>query len=357
MPEDLYLKDFAPRPTLVSPEHHVPRPRFPLIEAHTHLGRKFGEVEPAVPVDELLATMDTLDVRAVVDADGGWGEEVLAHRLDYYKAAAPERFVCLGGVPWEGWADHPHDFGEWAAARVEAQVRRGAQGLKVWKVLGLTLRDPAGRLVPVDDMRLDPIWARAGELGVPILIHVGDPVAFFQPLDRFNERYEELQHNPDWHFYGPEFPPFERVIEGLANVVARHPGTVFIGAHVGCYAENLGWVGALMDRASNFFADISARIAELGRQPYTARRFFLEHADRILFGTDMIPSPATYAVHFRFLETWDEHFAYHADETQPPGQGRWRIYGLGLPDEVLEKVYFSNAARLFGVRTAGPSPA
>ncbi len=349
MAEDLYLKEFLPRPALVVEEHHVSQARFPLVEAHTHLGVRFGVLEPALPVEELLAAMDELSVHAVVDADGGWGEDILAQRLDYFKAAAPERFVCLGGVDWNAWADHPRDFGEWAAGRVEAQVRRGAQGLKVWKGLGLWLKDPEGRLVAVDDPRLDPIWARAGELGVPILIHVADPVAFFQPLDRFNERYEELQHNPDWHFYGPEFPSFETVMEGLANVVTRHPQTVFVSAHVGCYAENLGWVSALMDRAPNFYTDISARLAELGRQPYTARSFFLKHADRILFGTDGIPSPEGYAPYFRFLETWDEHFSYNGREDHAPGQGRWRIYGIGLPDEVLRKVYAENAARVFGI--------
>lgn len=349
MAEELHLRDYLPRPALVVPQHHVERPRFPVIEAHTHLGISFGRAEPGRPVDELLATMDALNIRAVVDADGGWGEDVLAQHMEYYKPAAPGRFVFLGGVPWEGWAEHPADFGEWAAERLAAQVRCGAQGIKVWKMLGLRLRDPEGALVPVDDPRLDPIWARAGELGAPVLIHVADPVAFFSPLDRYNERYEELQYNSDWHFYGPEFPPFEAIMESLANVVARHPRTIFIGAHVGCYAENLVWVSALMERCPNFNADIAARIAELGRQPYSAREFFLRHADRILFGTDMIPSPAEYRVHFRFLETRDEYMPYQAGEDHAPGQGRWRIYGLGLPDEVLRKVYAENAARLFNI--------
>ncbi len=350
MAEDLYLKDYIPQSCLVVPRHEVPRPRFPVIDVHTHLGKHFGELEPGIAVEELLATMDALDVRAVVELDGGWGEEILQQRLDHFKAAAPERFVCFGGVAWGEWPNHPRDFGAWAADRFEAQVRRGVQGLKVWKMLGLGLRDPAGRPVAVDDPRLDPIWARAGELGAPVLIHVADPVAFFTPLDRFNERYEELQSNPDWHFYGPEFPPFEAIVEGLARVVERHPRTTFISAHVGCYPENLAWVGALMDRCPNFYADIAARIAELGRQPYTARRFFLQYADRILFGTDSIPSPAGYQVHFRFLETWDEYMAYGPDEDRIPGQGRWRIYGLGLPDDVLQKVYAGNAARLLGIK-------
>ncbi|MCL6430254.1 MAG: amidohydrolase family protein [Anaerolineae bacterium] len=353
MTEEMLLRDFQPRPALVVPAHQVPRPRFPAIDAHSHLGKTFGVVEPAMPPAELIARMDAVNVSAVVDLDGGWGEEILHQRLDSFKAAAPERFACFGGVAWERWAEHPQDFGEWAADRLEAQVRRGAQGLKVWKNLGLKVRDAQARLVPVDDPRLDPLWARAGELGVPVLIHIADPVAFFWPLDGRNERYEELRAFPDWHFYGPEYPPFEALVEGMANVVRRHPRTTFIGAHVGCYPENLGWVGALLDEAPNFHVDIAARVAELGRQPYSARRFFLEHADRILFGTDLIPgSYPLYEVHFRFLETWDEHFAYSGDEEKPGGQGRWRIHGLGLPDDVLEKVYYRNAARLLGFQEA-----
>ncbi|HEX5688723.1 MAG TPA: amidohydrolase family protein, partial [Roseiflexaceae bacterium] len=173
---------------------------------------------------------------------------------------------------------------------------------------------------------------------------VADPVAFFDPLDATNERWEELQAHPDWQFPSPPFPPFLTILEGLANLVARHPGTDFIGAHVGCYAENLRWVGALMDRCPNFYVDISARLGELGRQPYTARRFFLDHADRILFGIDAGISLPTYQVYYRFLETADEYFNYARHD--PPGQGRWRIYGIDLPDDVLEKVYFRNAERV-----------
>lgn len=345
---DLLLRDYRPRSCLVVPQHSVPRPRFPLIDAHNHLGVTFGVAEPAMPAADLLARMDALDIQAIVDLDGGWGEDILDRHMQHYAPAAPERFFFFGGVPWSAWPDHPHDFGAYATERLEAQFERGARGLKVWKNLGLNLYDPAGRLVAVDDDRLDPLWARAGELGLPVLIHIADPVAFFDPLDANNERYEELSGHPDWHFYGPQYPPFERLVEGLAAVVARHPGTTFIGAHVGCYPENLSWVGALLERCPNFYVDIAARIAELGRQPYSARAFFLRYADRILFGTDILPDPAWLAVHYRFLETWDEHFDY-VPEGHLPGQGRWRIYGLGLPEEVLKKVYHDNAARILHI--------
>jgi predicted TIM-barrel fold metal-dependent hydrolase len=188
------------------------------------------------------------------------------------------------------------------------------------------------------------LWATAGELDLPVLIHVADPVAFFMPLDATNERWEELNARPEWQFPHPPFPAFETIVEGLANLVARHPGTDFIAAHVGCYAENLAWVGALIDRCPNFYVDISARLGELGRQPYTARRFFLRHADRILFGIDAGAHVEMYRLYYRFLETDDEYFNY--DIHDPPGQGRWRIYGLALPDDVLERVYFRNAERV-----------
>ncbi len=176
------------------------------------------------------------------------------------------------------------------------------------------------------------------------MIHVADPVAFFDPLDGTNERFEELGNHPDWAFTSPPFPPFMHIINGLANLVLRHPLTTFIGAHVGCYAENLGWVSALLERCPNFHVDISPRLGELGRQPYSARSFFLKFSDRILFGSDMGPYPEAYRVIYRFLETDDEYFNYNAAPI--PLQGRWYICGLYLPDDVLEKIYFSNAERI-----------
>ena len=182
-----------------------------------------------------------------------------------------------------------------------------------------------------------------------MLIHTADPVAFFRPLDRFNERWDELHRRPDWHFYGPEFPSFEELIASLYRLIEAHPQTTFITAHVGCYPENLGFVSQMMDKYPNFYTDISARIAELGRAPYSARAWFIKYADRILFGTDQRPTIPMYQVHFRFLETADEYFDYAPGADIPP-QGRWKIYGLYLPDEVLRKVYYENAARLFDLK-------
>jgi predicted TIM-barrel fold metal-dependent hydrolase len=343
----MLLRDYIPQSKLVVPETKITTPRFPVIDAHNHLGGFDGEEWGGWykrPVSELLDLLDEVGVETYIILDGGWGEDILRQDLDKYKAAAPERFAVYGGVNWAAWSDHPHDFGEWAAARLRKQAEWGAQGLKVWKILGLEIRDPDGKLVPVDDPRLDPIWATAGELNLPVTIHVSDPVAFFDPIDHTNERWEELQAHPDWQFTSPPFPSFMTVMGQFANLVKRHPETVFVGAHFGCYSENLGWVGDLLDQCPNFNVDISARISELGRQPYTARDFFLKYADRILFGTDEPPNADLYRLYYRFLETRDEYFDYGIEEA--PVRGRWRIYGLYLPDEVLAKVYHGNAKRI-----------
>lgn len=346
MPADLSLFDFQPRPQLVTRVTSVERPRFPVIDAHNHLQEPFGGGWDKRPVAELLDQLDAAGVRAYVDLDGGWGEDVLHRHLDYFKAAAPDRFWIFGGVDWDAWPQHGDRFGEWAAARFRAQVARGAQGLKIWKPFGLHVRDQHGVLVAVDDPRLDPLWAAAGELNLPVMIHVADPAAFFDPLDATNERYEELGRHPDWHFPSPPFPPFLAILEAFARLVERHANTTFIGAHVGCYAENLGWVAALLDRCPNFYIDPSARIGELGRQPYSARRFCIQYADRILFGTDSGPSLDTYRLYYRFFETDDEYFNYSLGPV--PRQGRWYIYGLHLPDDVLERIYYRNAERVLG---------
>ena len=341
---DLFLSDFVPRAQVVTKTTSVTNPRFPVIDAHDHLGEPFGGGWDKRPVSQLLDLLDKAQVRLYVDLDGGWGEDILNRHLDHFKAAAPERFQVFGGVDWSKWPEHGDRFGEWAAERFRLQVARGAQGLKIWKPFGLHVRDQHEDLVSIDDARLDPLWAAAGELHLPVLIHIADPAAFFDPLDNTNERWEELHAHPDWQFPSPPFPSFMTLMNAFANLVSRHPQTNFIGAHVGCYAENLGWVGALLDRCPNFYIDFSARIGELGRQPYSSRRFFIQYADRILFGTDSSPDLDAYRLYYRFLETDDEYFNYNL--TPVPGQGRWYIYGLYLPDDVLRKIYYQNAERL-----------
>ena len=349
---ELRLRDYRPRSMLRVPAHQVERPRFSAIDAHNHLGpTDFAADWADRPAQELEAVLDASGIAAIVNLDGGQGD-ILRRQIDRWHGGAPGRVAVFAGLDYDSWALDPA-FGESEARRLREGVAAGAAGLKVWKTLGLRARDPKGLLIPVDDPRLDPLWATAGELGVPVTIHIADPIAFFEPLDGSNERWEELQANPDWHFWPTRppgqpdaegFPPFDELIDGLEAVVARHPATTFIGAHVGCAPEDLARVSTILERCPNFNVDMAARLGELGRQPYTARAFFERWSDRILFGTDVPPDPRWYAVHYRFLETLDESFDYGLDDA--PSQGRWQIHGLGLPDDVLERVYGANARRL-----------
>jgi predicted TIM-barrel fold metal-dependent hydrolase len=332
---DLRLFDYRPSSKLVVPVTQIEKPRFSVIDAHNHLGGEFGGAWDERPIEELLDVMDQAGVKMLVDLDGGWGEDLLNKHLDHFKDKAPGRFQVFGGVEWSKWAEKNDRFGEWAAKRFELQIR---------KVLGLHVKDHHGSLVPINDARLDPIWAKAAEFRVPVLIHIADPVAFFDPIDAANERYEELHRHPDWSFCGSQFPSFDQLMEQFEDLILRHPQTTFIGAHFGCYSENLTWVGKLLDRGSNLYVDIAARISELGRQPYSTRRFFQKYQDRILFGTDIAPDVAWYRVYYRFLETEDEYFSYGAEDV--PGQGRWYIYGIHLPADVLQKVYQLNARKV-----------
>lgn len=340
----MLLENFRPQSKLSTKTTLVDKPKFPVIDAHNHLGESFGGGWDKKPLPQLLDVLDEAGVQHYVDLDGGWGEEILCHHLDYFKAKAPERFQVFGGVDWDKWPELGNKFPEWAAHRLKVQKEWGAQGLKIWKPFGLHVKDERGQLVKVDDARLSPIWETAGEIKLPVLMHVADPVAFFDPVDETNERWEEIATHPGWIFNKPPFPSFMELMGGFFNLVKRQANTLFIGAHAGCYGENLGWVGRMLDECPNYAIDISARLGELGRQPYTARKFFIRYQDRILFGLDMGPHLHAYRLSYRFLETDDEYFNYNVSEV--PGQGRWYVYGLYLPDEVLKKVYAGNAERL-----------
>jgi predicted TIM-barrel fold metal-dependent hydrolase len=345
---DLPLRRYRPSSQLRVAEHHVRRARYPVVDAHGHLGRWLsgwvGRVAEwmAPDVGALLETMDRCNVDMIVNLDGRWGQELEAN-LERYDRRFPGRFATFCHVDWS--ESTAPGFGERLAASLRASVAVGAQGLKVWKDLGLQVRDRDGNLLLPDDSRLGALWAEAGELGIPVAIHAADPVAFFHPVDERNERLEELLAHPDWSFAELGFPWFARIMEALEALVAAHPATNFIGVHVGGYAENLGWVGRMLATYPNFSVDIAARIAELGRQPRAARDLLLSHPGRVLFGADALPpDPELYAIYFRFLETADEHFPY-SPESVPP-QGRWAISGLDLPDDVLGRIYSANARRL-----------
>ena len=336
--QDLLLRDFSPRSKLLAPVHEVARARFPAVDFHNHVGDAHRE-GPAPSPAELVALMDRLNLGRIVILTGAWGER-LQRVLDERVKPYPDRFTVFTEPDWSR-IDEP-GFGEAMAAQVEDAVARGARGLKVKKELGLRVRDRSGRLVAVDDPRLDPMWAACGRLGIPVAIHVADPDAFFDPLDGRNERYDELVEHPDWSFHGPEFPAKPAILEARNRVFLRHPGTTFVALHVANHPEDLGDVSAVLDRYPNVLVEIGARHAELGRQPRRAREFFLKYRDRILFGTDHAPSEAMYRNWFRWLETADEYFDYW----NAPAQGRWKIHGLDLPEEVLDRVYRRNAERV-----------
>ncbi len=343
MDGDLLARDMLPQSELVTEQHAISRARYSAVDAHNHL--QLSTLEDRNQLAALVDIMDSVNVRSVVNLSGGSGE-ALGRALDACDRGYPGRFVTFCNLDWSGvgrqeWADN-------ACRQLRSDIARGARGLKVFKSLGLTYRDTDGKLLLPDDPRIADVWDQAGALGVPVLIHTADPVAFFRPLDGRNERWDELQRHPDWHFYGGDYPSFEELLTSLYRTIESHPETTFITAHVGCYPENLGFVSAMLDRYANLYTDISARFAELGRAPFSARRWFVRYADRILYGTDMTPTTEMYRVTFRFLETQDEYFDY-APWAEIPPQGRWKIYGVGLPDDVLGKVYHDNAARLLGL--------
>jgi predicted TIM-barrel fold metal-dependent hydrolase len=351
----LALEQFRPRSSLVHPEHRPRRAKFPVVDAHVHPRLKFRHV-PAL-LDAYVRVMDSQNIAVSISLDGQLGEQLEEHKA-YLWTKYRDRFVFFANIDWRGngkpddpatWDCHRADFGHRMAMALADAKKRGAVGLKIFKRLGLGYRNADGSLVAIDDERWDPIWEACGKLQLPVLIHSADPVAFFQPVDRFNERWEELRRHPDWSFVGAEFPSHEELLAARNRVIERHPQTRFIGAHVANYPENLATVSQWLEKYPNLFVDITARIAELGRQPFTARNFFLEYQDRILFGTDGPREPGRLHPHWRMLETRDEYFSYAED--QYPPQGLWNIYGLGLPDEVLRKVYSKNAAKLIpGIR-------
>jgi uncharacterized protein len=333
----LRLLDWKPRSQLVVHKTEVHYPKYPVVDIHNHLG-ELAETEM------YLKEMDKAGVHIAVSLDGHSKSDFYKEHLRRSRAIAPERLLVFFAPDWER-IDEPN-FGVNEAKRLEEAVRLGARGLKVFKSLGLTVKDKSGRIVPVDDPRLDPIWAKCGELKIPVMIHVSDPKAFFTPVDEYNERYDELAAHPDWSFHGNQFPPKEEILAQRNRVIARHSKTIFIGAHMGNLPEDLGRVAMWLDTYPNFYVDIDARISELGRQPYTARKFMINYQDRVLFGSDTPPDAHAYGIYYRFLETDDEYIdpaeGHHL-------QGRWMIYGLYLPDEVLEKIYNKNALKLLNL--------
>jgi len=364
--EKLDLADFQPKSMLHVPETKVPRSRYPLIDIHTHLSIRAksvngvgieGKMDFLATPESLLPVMDRKNIRMMINLTGGSGNG-LQEAIERFQTPHPDRFLTFTEPSWER-ANQP-GYAKFQGAEIERAHEAGARGLKVLKTLGLYLREniSEGRLIKIDDPRFDPMWDACGSLGIPVAIHVSDPEAFFLPTDRTNERFEELNNHSDWSFYGRDFPSNRELLEARNRVFAKHPKTQFIALHVGNDAENLPYVGECLDRFPNMTVELGARIGELGRQPRMSRSFFDKYQDRILFGTDAVPDGTDtpqqifgdelYQIYYRFLETEDEYFDY-APAPVPP-QGRWRIYGIGLPEGILKKVYWENAARLLNLK-------
>jgi predicted TIM-barrel fold metal-dependent hydrolase len=342
------LTSWTPRSTMSHSATRVNRSAVPCIDIHNHLGRWLSDGEWMIDdVDALVRTMDEHNVAAIVNLDGMWGDELTAN-LERYDLAHPGRFQSFCQLDWSRLAE-PDGV---AALRqsLDDSARRGARGVKVWKNLGLTVRDAAGEVILPDDPRVVEILHHAGELELPVLIHTADPKAFFEPVDTNNERIDELLGAPDWWFGDTSrYPSFDRLLTAHATLVLECPGTTFVGAHAGCVAEDLDRVEELLSRAPNYSIDIGGRMAELGRQPRRFTALIRRFPDRVLFGTDIYPvSAAQWELHFRFLESADEAFDYAPEDAIPP-QGRWTVSALALPPAQLAAIYRGNAERVLGL--------
>ena len=330
--QEMSFEEYNPTSTLVVPGTEINQAKFRFIDVHSH--QRDMSLEK---LGSLLKDMESLNEGIMVNLSGGSGES-LKEKVDNIQKSYPNRFVVFANVDFEG-----ADGGEWgqkAAAQLEADIKNGAKGLKVFKSLGLRNADASGNRLAIDDPRLDPIWAKCAEMGVPVLIHAADPKSFWDDMDSDNERWLELKTHPRRKRSNTDPAPWEQIIQEQHNVFKRHPKTKFINAHMGWHANNLGKLGELLDEMPNMNVGISAVIAELGRQPQHAREFFIKYQDRILFGKDSW-NPNEFPTYFRVLESNDEYFPYYKKY-----HAFWAMYGLNLPDEVLKKVYYENALNL-----------
>jgi predicted TIM-barrel fold metal-dependent hydrolase len=323
------VEEYDPVSTLVVPEHTLTRSKFPFIDVHNHQW-----IMPIQDLEDLVMEMDSLNMGVMVNLSGFRGK-ILEWSLDNVAENYPARFAVFLNLNFEnlddsGWPEEP-------LLMLEEGVKQGVKGLKVYKELGLSEQDNNGNRIPVNDPRLDPIWAKCGELGIPVLIHSGEPNSFWKPKDKFNERWLELKQYPGRYRNPENLPSFDSVMAEQHAVFRKHPNTKFINAHLGWYGNDLKKLGELMDEFPNMYTEIGAVLAELGRQPKAARAFFIAYQDRILFGKDTYKMEEYYT-YFRVLETEDEYFDYYRKR-----HANWKMYGLGLPDSVLRKVYYKNA--------------
>lgn len=323
---------YDPVSTLVVPKHIVTHAKFPFIDVHNHQWDM-----PSQNLGPLISDMDILNMKVMVNLSGGSGDN-LQRGLKNVKTNYPNRFIIFANIEFKGIGEK--GWTENAVKQLEADVKNGANGLKIFKTLGLSVKDNEGKRVPVNDARLDPVWQKCGELKIPVLIHTADPKPFWDTVDEHNERWLEIVSHPGRKRGNDNPAPWETLMAEQHAIFKRHPSTTFIAAHFGWYANDLAKLSSLLDELPNVVVEFGAIIAELGRQPIMAKEFFTKYQDRILFGKDSWV-PDEYKTYFRVLETNDEYFPYHKKY-----HAFWRMYGLGLPDEILQKVYYKNALRI-----------
>ena len=338
------FEKYDPKSTLIVPEHITVRAKFPFIDIHNHQWEM-----PSQNLKELIEEMNKLNMGIMVNLSGRGYKDLngvfdiqdnsyLLASMNNIRKNFPNRFLLFTNISFHGFGEA--GWLEKTLRGLELDVKNGASGLKIYKDLGMDFRDNHGKRIAVDDARLDPVWDKCGELKIPVLIHSADPISFWEPEDRFNERWLELKTHPGRKRENKDPASWSQIINEQHNLFRKHPKTIFIAAHLGWLGNNLRELGKLLDELPNVYTEIAAVIAELGRQPKAARQFFIKYQDRIMFGKDSWV-PEEYKTYFRVLETEDEYFPYHKKY-----HAFWRMYGLGLPDEVLKKVYYKNALRI-----------
>lgn len=326
------VEEYEPVSTLVVPKHELKRAKFPFIDVHNHQWTM-----PVQDLDKLIKEMDSLNMGVMVNLSGFRGK-YLEWSLDNVNKNYPNRFILFLNINFENLDDEGWP-GE-TLAMMEEAVKQGVHGLKVYKGLGLTDKDNEGNRIAIDDPRLDPIWAKCGELGIPVLIHSGEPNAFWKPKDKYNERWLELKQEPGRYRDPEKLPSFEEIMSEQHRMFRKHPNTKFIDAHLGWFGNDLEQLGKLFDEMPNVYTELGAVLAELGRQPKAARAFLIKYQDRIMFGKDTYKMEEYYT-YFRVLETGDEYFDYYRKR-----HAHWKMYGLELPDSVLQKIYYKTALRV-----------
>ncbi len=339
------ILDYKPRNTLVVPQHPVPRAKFPVIDIHSH------QPTPISPVDfdTVVQGMEQNHLRILVNLSGGSGERLKGGLAAIANSRHKDRMVLFANVDWRG-AGTP-GWAATAAAQLEGDITSGARGLKVFKDLGLWTRKADGSRLKLDDPELDAVWEVPGRLGVPVLIHTADPQEFFETMDYTNERWLEMALYRDRRYPEGQFPRFEELLAERDRMFRKHPTTRFIAAHFGYRGNNLRKAGEMLETMPNVYLEVAAILAELGRQPRTAHDFFVKYQDRVVFGKDSY-QPDEYPYYWRVFETTDEYFDYYRDY-----HAFWKLYGMGLPDEVLKKLYYKNALKLLpGLPTNGWPP-